>query len=112
MRKLKRSECAVIHLVLKHKWYDMIASGYKVEEYRADTPHWSARLNTWMDEPKKYHVVAFQRGYHKASMWFICNEITPTDFCANPQWGEKPEPHYIIFLDERVELEEGARDDR
>lgn len=84
----------------------MIESGEKREEYRADTPHWSARLNTWMDSPKRHHVVAFQRGYHKAAMWFLCNDMSPVDTCVNPDWGERPEPHYIIFLDERVELED------
>lgn len=34
MKQLKRSECAILPLVLKGKWYDMIASGEKREEYR------------------------------------------------------------------------------
>ena len=31
----------VLHLVLKRKWYDMIASGEKIEEYREIKPYWS-----------------------------------------------------------------------
>ena len=34
MMKIKKCECSVLHLVLKKKWYDMIASGEKREEYR------------------------------------------------------------------------------
>lgn len=34
----------ILDLVLKHKWYDMIASGEKREEYRALTPYWFTRL--------------------------------------------------------------------
>ena len=34
----------ILHLVLKGKWYDMIESGEKKEEYRAFTPYWCNRL--------------------------------------------------------------------
>lgn len=33
-----------LKLVLKKKWYDMIASGEKTEEYREITPYWCNRL--------------------------------------------------------------------
>ena len=33
-----------LHLVLKRKWWDMIASGIKKEEYRDVTPYWAKRL--------------------------------------------------------------------
>ena len=33
-----------LHLVLKHKWWDMIASGEKKEEYRDFTPFYVKRL--------------------------------------------------------------------
>lgn len=33
-----------LHLVIKKKWYDMITSGEKTEEYRAVTNYWAARL--------------------------------------------------------------------
>lgn len=34
----------VLHLTLKKKWFDMIASGEKVEEYREIKPYWIDRL--------------------------------------------------------------------
>lgn len=34
----------ILHLVLMGKWYDLIASGEKTEEYRALTPYWCNRL--------------------------------------------------------------------
>lgn len=46
MRKLKRSECAVLTLVLKGKWYDMIEGGEKREEYRDSTPYWATATPT------------------------------------------------------------------
>lgn len=33
-----------LSLVLKHKWYDMIDSGEKKEEYREIKPYWEKRL--------------------------------------------------------------------
>ena len=33
-----------LDLVLKKKWYDMIDSGIKTEEYREITPYWASRL--------------------------------------------------------------------
>lgn len=44
MVRLKRNECSVLKLVLKRKWYDMIASGEKKEEYRDSRKHWWTRI--------------------------------------------------------------------
>lgn len=33
-----------IHLPIKRKWFDMIASGVKKEEYREIKKHWVSRL--------------------------------------------------------------------
>jgi len=54
------------HLVLKHKWYDLIEKGEKTVEYRDDTPYWRARI-LGCDR------VTFHRGYTKTTMTF---EIT------------------------------------
>lgn len=34
----------VLDLILKGKWYDMIASGEKREEYREIKPYWNKRI--------------------------------------------------------------------
>ena len=34
----------ILHLTLKKKWFDMIASGEKLEEYRELKPYWFLRL--------------------------------------------------------------------
>lgn len=33
-----------LHLNLKRRWFDMILSGVKYEEYREITPYWASRL--------------------------------------------------------------------
>ena len=47
MIELKRSKCSILSLVLKGKWFDMIASGEKREEYRLPTRYWRKRLHNW-----------------------------------------------------------------
>jgi hypothetical protein len=51
-----------LHLVLAYKWYDMIESGVKLEEYRKVCPHWEDRIWSFRYDLKK---VVFQRGYKK-----------------------------------------------
>ena len=106
-KTLKRSECAVLPLVLKGKWYDMIERGEKTEEYREKTPYWKKRILRWIYSRKYYNVVAFSRGYRKASMffWAACSFNTHIGF-SKGEWGEPAEEHYKIFLLERVELVE------
>ena len=107
---LPRSRCSILPLVLKGKWFDMIASGEKREEYR-DRNVWSKRISNWLHKFNqsseiKYLVVAFQRGYRKPSMWFdvtcVSSELVP--HTKHPEWGEPDDPHFIIQLGGRVEL--------
>lgn len=42
-----------LHLTLKKKWFDMIASGNKIEEYREIKPYWVSRLVDWSRYPKE-----------------------------------------------------------
>lgn len=52
----------VLHLTLKRKWFDMIASGEKREEYREMKHYWHQRL-----QGKRYDAVKFRNGYSKIS---------------------------------------------
>lgn len=106
MRKLNRSECAILPLVLKGKWYDMIASGEKLEEYREAKPYWRKRILRWLYDQRTIHVVGFSRGYRTANMFFIaCTSWNTRIGVEHPEWGERADEHYIIHLFERVELE-------
>lgn len=61
-------------LPLKKKWFDMIKSGEKLEEYREINEYWKKRLTLWlfMGEsfrdndvivPKEYDTITFTLGY-------------------------------------------------
>lgn len=119
--KLDRRRCSILPLVLKGKWFDMIASGEKREEYRLPTLYWRKRLHNW---DRKFNaeitpVVEFRLGYARRAprMAFWCVGIetvrglmpyayvdTTSLKHLHPEWGEPVEPHFYISLGGRVEL--------
>ena len=122
--QLPRSRCYILPLVLKGKWFDMIASGKKREEYRLPTLYWRKRLHNWdlKFTENTSPIVEFRRGYsaNAPSMAFWCRGIetvgglmpyayveSPHDRCLHPEWGEPDEPHFIIQLGGRVSLLDG-----
>lgn len=47
-------------MTLHRKWFDQIAAGQKIEEYRTVKPYWKARI-----EGKEYDEIRFRNGYSK-----------------------------------------------
>lgn len=100
-----------LKLVLKKRWYDLIASGKKTEEYREIKPYWGIRLNNlpqghllfsyregYSPVPfKKYDSVTFYLGYAKTrpSMSYEVNDITIGE--GKPEWGAEPGKKYFII---------------
>lgn len=107
LRRFKRSECSILHLVLKHKWFHMIWSGEKRAEYRDATPYWAVRISNW-DNDGRICVVEFRLGYgHNAPrMCFLSPTYRHCAVQVRPEWGEPKGLHYTIVLGERVELED------
>lgn len=102
-----------IHLTLKKKWFDMIQSGEKKEEYREIKPHWISRLcvsypgnigGDFMDDHKvtaylfkKFTHVKFVNGYskHSPSMFL---PITLIEIRAGrPEWGAEEGKKYFVI---------------
>lgn len=54
------AEIKILYLTLKKKWFDMIASGEKKEEYREIKSWWKKRL---INEDENFDVVVFRNGY-------------------------------------------------
>lgn len=104
---LRRGDCKILTLVLKGRYYDMIARGEKVEEYRELKPYWTSRMEDWMFAP--FRIVAFSRGYTRPTMFFYAWSVRSSEYAPrwrrpHPEWGEPETPHYIIGLGERVEI--------
>lgn len=91
-----------LNLTIKKKWFDMIASGEKKEEYREIKPYYISRFQAWgnaFDQCRDFNVVKFRNGYSKSSLIITieCDGIV-TGF-GNPEWGaEAGKEYYIIKL--------------
>ena len=118
MRELKRSECAILPLVLKRRWYDMIDRGEKREEYRDYKPYWKRRMANWTSHQQeswdsidnnKLLVIGFSRGYKRPDMFFLLLRRDVTEHATHLEWGEPRTPHFVLVLGERVTLTEGGK---
>jgi hypothetical protein len=119
----------VLHLTLKKKWFDMIASGEKTEEYREIKRYWADRLtyhehhdritceNSLADEiyadqhrrigtgvfKNLFDVVEFKNGYRKDApvVRFKFKQITWGG--GVPNWGAEPgKKYFVIKLGEKI----------
>ncbi len=120
-----------LHLVLKRKWWDKIASGEKKEEYRDVCHYWAIRLldrqYRWysqnIDYPndfidwlcfglahndiafRSYENVCFHLGYTNNTMTFKITSMNVMygEVCRQ-DWGAEPNKYYfVIKLGERTE---------
>lgn len=87
----------ILHLTLKKKWFDMILSGEKKEEYREMKSYWHNRfLHENFEVPD---VIRFVNGYgsDRPTMDVECKSIK-TDVGV-PEWGAAyGELYYVISL--------------
>ena len=104
----------ILHLTLKKKWFDMIASGEKKEEYRETKDYWCKRFcnKEWFKHEistleqaidKKYDVVTFKNGYSRNApeITLECKGIKIGS--GYKEWGAIYNDYYfIIKLGERI----------
>jgi len=71
-----------LYLVLQKKWFDMILSGEKKEEYRDFTEYYVSRLGVLdkdgeLIDTKKFDTVRFQLGYRKNAPQIVveCKDV-------------------------------------
>ena len=91
---------AVLRLTLKKKWYDMILSGEKKEEYREVKAYWTNRLvDVWIGEGEEYHhedtfrakefdYVEFKNGYAKDAPTMLVEFKGIEIGNATPEWSD------------------------
>lgn len=99
-------------LPIKKKWFDMIKSGEKKEEYREIKPYWTKRLNNEFDKMLKsiipsdverdlrkyyqYLIVIFRNGYQKNSPIMKC-ECKIKIGQGKEEWGAEPNKEYYVL---------------
>lgn len=94
----------MLTLPIKGKWYDMILSGEKTEEYREIKPYYTTRLRNIWGYPAYWgerHRVCFRNGYSKQARSFLA-ECTISIGYGDPAWGAAPGKEYYILHIRRI----------
>lgn len=99
----------VLHLTLKKKWFDMIASGEKKEEYREKKTYWCRRLVDGYSESerngkmyfslpsKKFDIIQFKNGYSKDAPVLNVKWLGMQIKEGKPEWGAEPGKKYFVI---------------
>lgn len=82
----------ILDLPIKKKWFDMIKSGEKLEEYREIKPHWNSRI-----EGKNITHVRFKNGYGKNAPTFIREVWSIVQGFGNFRWGAEIGKFYWVI---------------
>ena len=92
----------ILHLTLKKKWFDMIASGEKKEEYREIKPYWSSRLIE-----KDFTHICFRNRYSKDAAR-ITIELKGLCVCTGrTEWGAvEGEIYFVLDLGKIIQTEQ------
>ena len=94
----------MLTLPIKKKWFDMIKSGEKKEEYREIKKYWFTRFKNNMgclfDDKLIIHLaqgkVIFQNGYQKKAPKIMCKVNITTEF-GKEKWGAEPNKLYYVL---------------
>ncbi len=104
----------ILDLSLRYKWYDMIASGEKTEEYREIKDFYMNRLcknyisgfSGFYFTPKEYDAVRFHRGQGSKQTMLLEFKGLTKGF-GNPEWGAPEDKEvFIIKLGKRLDITE------
>lgn len=92
----------MLTLPIKKKWFDMILSGEKKEEYREIKPYYEARfMNAWKGSricSSARRKIQFRNGYSKNAPSFIA-ECTLSVGTGKEEWGaEKDRPYFVLTV--------------
>ena len=91
-----------LHLTLKKKWFDMIASGVKKEEYREIKSYWDKRLMELNDlgeitDKKDFDIIQFRNGYSKDAPVLIVEFKGVVFGEAKPEWSDNAKGMYYVI---------------
>ncbi len=98
------NELKTLNLTLSKKWFDMIASGEKLEEYREIKPYWESRLidkeaTFYLNEMiyNQFDIVSANNGYSKNCPNIKWKHGGVTIGTGKPEWGAEPNKLYFIL---------------
>lgn len=85
----------MLTLPIKKKWFDMILSGEKKEEYRAKNKYYDSRF--WRYEDEEIDVI-FRNGYSNNSPQIQCKVIPNSRFGGKPEWGAENDMYWVLTV--------------
>lgn len=92
----------ILHLTLKKKWFEMILSGEKKEEYREIKPYWTKRLI--YGRRGGYDAIKFTNGYGNDKPSFIIELKGIYRTLGIEKWGAPlGETVYVLRLGDIIE---------
>ncbi len=99
----------MLTLPIKRKWFDMILSGEKEEEYREMTRYWRTRLtNIGLLNGYGFGFcsqwIRFRNGYAKNSPSFIAY-VSADVKKGRPEWGAEPGKEYYALKIKEIKRE-------
>ena len=89
----------MLTLPIKKKWFDMILSGEKKEEYREIKPYYITRFRNVWGRPAPWseiHTIRFRNGYSKDSPSFLANASLGIG-TGKPEWGAEQGKRYYVL---------------
>lgn len=107
---ISEGHCSRLILPIKKKWFDMILSGEKKEEYREIKPYYDTRFDrafrlkepyVWENNYSPF-TVEFRNGYSSESPSFVARIWLSIDE-GNPDWGAEPGvKYYVLHIEDIV----------
>lgn len=101
----------MLTLPIKKKWFNLILSGEKKEEYREIKPYYDSRFKSYISDIGNIHIInledgmglipvedmiIFRNGYSKNSPSAKC-KIKITKGYGNHEWGAEPNKLYYVL---------------
>lgn len=101
----------MLTLPIKKKWFDMILSGEKKEEYREIKPYYDSRFKSYIPDIANVKLmnmeygtafilvtdeIIFRNGYSKASSTIKCKVSITKDY-GKIEWGAEPGKLYYVL---------------
>lgn len=90
----------MLTLPIKKKWFDMILSGEKKEEYREKRPYYTSRFqNLWKGSligGNAVREIMFRNGYSRNSPSFIA-KCSLSIGAGKEEWGADPGKKYYVL---------------
>ncbi len=98
----------MLTLPIKKRWFDMIESGEKKEEYRTASLYYIVRFGfdycLALPFQTSFQTIRFRNGYAKNSPILECAVKIDYGF-GKPEWGAPKEECFVIEIIEKVRIQ-------